>query len=205
MAWDEIGRSYDAVADVYEARFEAELADKPFDRQLLDRFAAAVADPVVEVGCGPGQIGAHLRRRGRTVLGLDLSPEMAKRAATRLDAAVTADLRRLPLPSRAVGGLAAFYSVIHLPRTELRPGMAELARVLRPAGRLLVSAHEGTDQLELDEFLGEPVPMVVTLFTLDELVAAATAAGLDVLEAQRRDPYPSEHPTVRLYLEARRP
>jgi hypothetical protein len=53
--------------------------------------------------------------------------------------------------------------------------------------------------------LGAPAPIAVTFYRLPELVAAAAAAGLDVTAAERRAPYPSEHPTVRLYVEAVRP
>src|SRR5947207_4844730 len=58
--WHRVRSSYDTVARAYEERFLEELSHKPRDRELLERFAAAVGDPVVDVGCGPGQIGAFL-------------------------------------------------------------------------------------------------------------------------------------------------
>jgi hypothetical protein len=76
--------------------------------------------------------------------------------------------------------------------------------VLRPGGGVLFSVHEGQGEIELDEFLDEPVPFVATLFELDELVAATERAGLVVALAERRPPYPSEHPTNRLYVLAER-
>ena len=203
--WGRTGRSYDAVAEKYEARFLDELRDKRRDRELLDSFAGSVMDPVVELGCGPGHIGAFVRARGRTVMGLDLSVVMAGRAHARLDAAVAGDLRALPFADRRVGGLLAFYSLIHLRRSELGAALVELRRVLRPGGRVLVSAHEGRGHVELDELLDEPVPVAATFFELDELVRAMTAAGLAVLSAERREPYPSKTPTVRLYVEGERP
>ena len=204
-AWDEIAASYDAVADTYEDRFLHELEAKPRDRELLAALAASVADPVLEVGCGPGQVGAFVRDRGRRVVGADLSPEMARLARARLDGATCADMRCLPFGDATVGGLVAFYAVIHLRRAELTGALSEFRRVLRPGGRLLFSAHEGDDEVTMDEFLDKPVPFVATFFGLDELVSATATAGLEVTMAERRDPYPGEHPTVRLYVEARRP
>jgi SAM-dependent methyltransferase len=204
MAWDYLRSTYDAVAHKYEARFVAELNDKPRDRELLEEFAGSVSDPVIDIGCGPGQIGAFVRERGRRVVGLDLSPEMASLAKSHLDAAVVADLRSIPLASGHIGGLLAFYSLIHLRRAELGPALQEFSRVLRPGGCALFSAHEGHDEIELDEFLGEPVRFAATFFELDELVRASEAAGLDVIIAERRAPYPSESGTVRLYVMAKR-
>jgi SAM-dependent methyltransferase len=202
VVWDELQSSYDWVADAYETRFVDELEGKPRDRELLDLFAASVDDPVVDAGCGPGQIGAYVRRRGHVVVGLDLSFEMVRRAARRLDSAIVADMRSLPVMNRTVGGLVAFYSVIHVRRAELDTVLVEFARVLRPRGRLLLSAHEGRGEIERDDFLGEPVPVVATLFELDELVGATSAAGLQILRAERRRPYPTESDTTRLYVEA---
>jgi SAM-dependent methyltransferase len=204
MSWDELRATYDRVADRYEARFVDELAGKPRDRELLAAFAAA-ADPVVEVGCGPGQVGAFVRQHGRRVCGVDLSPEMAGLAQGRLDGAVAGDLRSLPFASGCFGGLVAFYSVIHLPRPEVGLALREFHRVLRPGGRLLLAAHEGSGVVERDRFLDHDVAFVATMFELDELEAVTAAAGFEVTLAERRAPYPSESGTVRLHVEAVRP
>ena len=203
MSWARIRSSYDVVAQEYEARFLDELAAKPRDRELLVAFAESVRDPVVEIGCGPGQVGLFVRQRGRRVYGLDLSREMARRANHRLDGAVVADMRSLPFASERLGGLVAFYSLIHIRRAAVGGVLREFQRVLRPGGRVLFSTHEGRGDLQHDQFLDEPVPIVATLFELDELVEASRAAGLDVTRAERRERYPSES-TVRLYVEATR-
>ncbi len=204
MTWDYLRSSYDTVAAKYESRFVDELRDKPRDRELLKAFATSVGDPVVEIGCGPGQIGAFVRQRDHRVIGVDLSMQMARLAARRLDATLVADMRALPLASGSVGGLVAFYSVIHIRRPELEAVLGEFHRVLRSGGRVLFSAHEGTDEVELDEFIGEPVPVAATFFELDELVATSASAGLEVTLAERRPPYAVEGDTVRLYVGAKK-
>ena len=208
MPWDSLRSTYDLVAAKYESRFADELQDKPRDRELLEWFARSVGDPIAEIGCGPGHIGAfvrHLDRLDHRVVGVDLSPAMAGLAMRRLDAAAVADMRSLPFAADTVGGLLAFYSLIHLRRAELEPVLRGFSRVLRPGGHVLFSAHEGQHELERGEFLGEQAPVVATLFALDELVDASRRAGLDVLVAERRNPYASEGQTARLYVEAKKP
>jgi len=204
VAWDRIRSSYDTVAAAYARRFDDELTDKPRDRVLLEQFAATVADPIVEIGCGPGQVGAFLCARGRRVTGLDLSHQMTKIASRVLDAAITADMRALPLRQGTVGGVLAFYSIIHVQRPELIGVLEEFRRVLRPGGRVLLSAHEGKGDVAIASFLDHDVPLAATLFGLDELVEAGEAGGLEIVRAERRPPYPSEAQTFRLYVEARR-
>src|SRR5439155_15857605 len=77
-----LAAKYDRVAEKYAAAFFDELERKPFDRALLDRFAAAVAGRgrVCDVGCGPGHVGRYLAARGVEVFGLDLSPRMVELA-----------------------------------------------------------------------------------------------------------------------------
>lgn len=143
MAWEQLRSSYDAVAHKYEAQFLDELQDKPRDRQLLAAFAGSVGDPILEVGCGPGQVGAFVRQRGRSVLGLDLSAEMARLAMGRLDGVIAGDMRWLPVGGELLGGVVAFYSLIHVQRGVLCTVLEEFHRVLRPGGRVLFTVHEG--------------------------------------------------------------
>jgi SAM-dependent methyltransferase len=205
MAWDFLASTYDVVAAKYEARFLDELRDKPFDRELLAGFAKSADDPIAEIGCGPGHIGAFVAQWGPRVFGVDLSRHMARLAQVRLDFTLVGDMRSLPLGRDSLGGLLAFYSVIHVRRAELTAVMAEFCRVVRPGGHVLYTAHEGQGELERDEWFDESVPVVATLFDLDELVDASRAAGLEVTRAERRRPYPSELDTQRLYVQARKP
>jgi SAM-dependent methyltransferase len=114
-------------------------------------------------------------------------------------------MRELPISDDVIGGLVAFYSVIHVRRRELGALLAEFRRVLKPGGRLLLSAHEGDGEIMADDFLGQPAPFVATCYGLSELSDAVRGAGLDLACAERRAPYPSEHATSRLYVEAVRP
>src|SRR5687767_7262580 len=77
--------SYDAVAEAYEREVAGELDAKPFDRELLDLFAARVRDagPVADLGCGPGHVTAYLAGRAVEVVGVDVSPAMVERARRR--------------------------------------------------------------------------------------------------------------------------
>jgi len=118
VAFDEISDSYDAVADAYEQRFVDELWDKPRDRAWLDRFARSVGGVILDVGCGPGHVGAYLRSRRRSIIGVDGSRAMARLASRTLTGAVVADMRSLPVAADAVNGVVAFYSVIHVQRAD---------------------------------------------------------------------------------------
>lgn len=197
-------QAYNAVAADYDQRFRDELDGKPRDRELIDALAVRGTGLVLDVGSGPGHIGARIRTFGRPVIAVDLSPAMATLAATRLDAAVVADMTCLPVRTETVADLIAFYSVIHLPRFQLAAVLGEFARVLEPRGHALLSAHEGTDDVTVDEFLGQPVELAATFFTLDELLDAAHASDFDVVSAERRAPYSNEGQTRRLYIELER-
>ncbi len=205
VIWERLPSSYDAVASEYEATFLDELDGKPEDQAMLRDFIEGTNGLIADLGCGPGQVGRFVRSRGRTVIGVDISAAMAKLASGRLDGALVSDIRRLPLAGSSLGGAVALYSLIHLPREELGRALAEIRRVLRPGGRLLLSAHEGEGLIEQHEFLGHAVPFVATLFSFDELVNATQGARLDVTMSLRREPLDTEHQTGRIYVAAEKP
>lgn len=210
-AVDNIQKSYDTVARAYADEIYAELKDKAFDRELLDRFAERVRErgQVCDVGCGPGQIARYLRDRGVDALGLDLSAGMLAEAR-RLNPDllfVQSSMLALGLGSETLGGIAAFYCIIHIPRARVVTALAELRRVLRPGGRLLLTFHLGTEDSHHEELFGRPVSLDVALFTTAEMAGYLGGAGFSVEEALERDPYAPEveYQSRRGYIVASRP
>jgi len=202
--------SYDLVADEYVQRIYDELQHKPLDRQLLDRFAASVKDigRVCDMGCGPGHVARYLSERRAQVCGIDLSPEMVKRAR-RLNPGIDfkqGDMLALDVEDSAWVGITAFYSIIHIPRGNVVQALSELRRVLRPGGVLLLAFHIGDDSIHLDEWWGQKVCVDFFFFGSDEMSFYLSSAGFDVEEIIEREPYPNvEHQSRRAYAFARKP
>jgi SAM-dependent methyltransferase len=208
---DNIQKSYDTVAREYADEIYAELKHKPFDRELLDRFAARVRGRgrVCDVGCGPAQIARYLRDRGVDVLGLDLSAGMLAEAR-RLNPDLLfaqSSMLALGLGSETLGAIAAFYCIIHIPRAQVVAALAEMRRVLRPGGCLLITFHLGTEDSHHKELFGRLVSLDVALFTTAEMAGYLQSAGLVVEEALERDPYAPEveYQSRRGYIVASRP
>lgn len=206
----DVQAGYDQLAEEYVARIFQELAHKPLDRQLLDRFANAVRSigPACDLGCGPGHVARYLDERGTQVLGVDLSPAMLE-CARRLNPGIEfrqGDMRSLELSDEALAGITAFYSIIHIPRTEVVAALSEMNRVLRPGGLLLLAFHIGDEVVHVDELWGKRVSIDFIFFRPDEMQTYLNAAGYQVLEVTEREPYPEvEHQSRRAYIFAEKP
>ncbi|MGE5205266.1 MAG: methyltransferase domain-containing protein [Chlamydiota bacterium] len=202
--------SYDTLAQEYAARIYGELNGKPFDRERLDDFAQRVRPIglICDLGCGPGHIARYLHERETQVFGLDLSLGNL-RQALRLNPQlefVQGDMLALPFARESLGGIAAFYSIIHLQHEQVEDALREMRRVLRPGGWLLLAFHLGAGNLHEEELWGYAVSLDVTLFTLAEVEKHLEEAGLRVEEAVERDPYGPEveYQSRRGYILARR-
>ncbi|MEV6973902.1 methyltransferase domain-containing protein [Kitasatospora sp. NPDC093806] len=199
--------SYDAVAEEYRERIGGELAYKVVDRALLGVVVEEAGGGVVaDLGCGPGHVAGWLAERGATAVGVDLSPAMvavARRDHPGVEFRV-GDLLGLPAADGEFAAAVALYSVIHLEPEELRPAFAEIRRVLRPSGVLLVAFHLGTEVRRLDEWWGHPVDVDFHFLEVGAVAGLLAEAGFTVTARLERGPYPEEAETRRGYLIARR-
>lgn len=204
--------SYDLVAEEYASHFRDEMNKKPFDRKMLDWLSEKVnasSGVICDLGCGPGQIAGYLHSRGVDVCGIDLSSEMV-RQAQRLNPDIPfhqGDMLALSaVTDDFYGGIAAFYSIIHIPRPSVMDALLEIKRVLRHRGALLLTFHIGQETVHRDEFLGQEVSLDFHFFETEEMKDYLKAAGFELEEVIERDPYPDvEYPSRRAYIFARKP
>ncbi len=202
--------TYDCVAEEYAQRIFDELLYKPLDRQMLDRLVAGVpADGVIcDLGCGPGHVARYLHDRGARVIGVDLSAQMIEQARL-LNPDIEfkqGNMLALDVANEAWAGIAAFYSIIHIPREKVVMALREFKRVLQLGGWLLLAFHLGTEVLHLDEWWEQHVSADFVFFQSSEMQNYLQAAGFNVEEIIERPPYPDvEHQSQRAYIFAQRP
>jgi ubiquinone/menaquinone biosynthesis C-methylase UbiE len=201
--------AYDAVAEDYTEAFAGDLFQLPRDRQVLDSLVQRIVagGSVLDLGCGPGQIGQYLADRGLPVVGMDLARQMllVARRRTGNGRIVCGDMRSIPVRSGSFSGVVAFYSVHNLPRPALGTAFAEIHRILMPSGTFIMATHLGEGEVYSNEFLGHHIETVGgILYRDDELRAALDSQSFVVEEIHYRDPLPHEHNTKRIYLTCRR-
>lgn len=148
---DAARESYDTDADAYADQVQGLLEANPYLRAALGLFAELVdragGGPVADIGCGPGFVTYHLRSLGADAFGIDLSPEMvaiARREHPEIRFEV-GTMTALDLADESLGGVLAFWSIIHVPDDEVPRVFAEFRRALRPTSPLLIGFHVGDE------------------------------------------------------------
>jgi ubiquinone/menaquinone biosynthesis C-methylase UbiE len=122
-SYDEPGNP---IVALEEAAVQSLLAELPAGRAL-------------DAACGTGRHAGKLVELGHSVSGIDLTPEMLERASARVPQAsfAVADVRELPFADESFSVAVCGLALAHLP--SLDGAVGELARVLAPGGRLIVS------------------------------------------------------------------
>ena len=120
------------------------LSKRWFHNRMFDLRGAK---RILDAGCGAGQLTRHLARYADTdasITACDFSVEMLLRARQRLQSSsiqfVLGDLKQLPFADASFDCITCGYAIEHL--SDARSGLAELARILRVGGRLLLRTTE---------------------------------------------------------------
>ena len=121
----------------------------PLGKRLFSRrkFDLRGMRSILDVGSGAGQIAKHLLEYSdpqARITCVDLSLDMLRRARARLRSDrplhIAADLSALPFADASFDGVTCGYVLEHLPDPSI--GLSELARVMRPGGRMLLLTTE---------------------------------------------------------------
>lgn len=198
------------MADSYASLLPDAGFEAPADRGMIDAFVRHVTEgpvrPVLDAGCGTGRMTRLLASLGVDTAGVDLSAGMiavARRTAPELTFEV-ADLAELPHPDMQLGGVFAWYSIIHSPPEDLPGIFAEFFRVLAPGGHALLSFQAGEGSRYLTHAYGHDVSLEAHFFTPEAVAGHLAGAGFTVIAQMTREARAHEK-TPQAVLLAHRP
>lgn len=159
--FDTIAPRYDLVNRIMTFRLDVGIR-----RKTLDSLELQPGSTVLDLACGTGDFVKALEKDGHTAIGIDLSHGMMA-AATSESPFVQGDLLALPVADDAVDAAVCGYALRNL--VSLAPFFAELARVVRPGGRIAlvdVSAPENRIlRFGYDIHFNKIVPFIGGLFS----------------------------------------
>jgi SAM-dependent methyltransferase len=191
--------AYDEVADSYADHFRSTEPELPLELAMVAHFAALLPGDrrVLDAGCGGGRMMPVLAGLGCRVEGVDVSPQMIRRA--RQDHASfpsqVASIADLPFPDASIDGVFSWYSTIHSPDPDLPRILGEARRVLRPGGLLLLAFQSGRGIQDVSASyrrLGHDIVLHRYNRTPEEIAAAMTSAGLTEIACLERAAGPHE-------------
>ncbi len=139
--WDLVSEGYEEVTRKFLGKF-SEYGVKKLDLEAGDRF--------LDVACGPGTTSLIVAPLVRSVDALDFAPEMLRIARRNVSAYGLTNItlhegdgQHLPFADASFDGAVSMFGVMFFP--DRRRGMRELARVLRPGGKTLISSWAPVD------------------------------------------------------------
>lgn len=202
---DAVRTAYDTVAADYAALLPDTRAEASTDLAMVDAFIAAVHSAsrtapgtVLDAGCGAGRMSRYLADRGVRVQGIDLSAGMVEQAR-RHHADISFDvgsIAALPYDDHVFDGVMLWYSIIHTPGSGQPAIFAEVRRVVRDGGHVLVGFQVGEGTYDVAPAYrrhGHEVALVRYPFRPDHVAAWLADAGLTEIRRFVRPAAGREH------------
>jgi demethylmenaquinone methyltransferase/2-methoxy-6-polyprenyl-1,4-benzoquinol methylase len=135
----------------FKAAFLLDRGDR-LNGRLAELARPAPGAHVVDIGCGPGDLALVLARRAGQVTGVDPSPQMIDYAIARSRDLANCRFelgtaQALSLPDASADLVTSTFAMHHIPAPRRSDAVAQMFRVLRPGGRLLLADTYPTDPL----------------------------------------------------------
>ena len=183
--------NFDAIAGIYDSVFPGHIIEHYLHRRAnyVLRYAAREGQTALDVGAGTGLLAERLHDSGLGVVALDPFPQMLGQLQQRRPdiQTVVAHGDAIPFPDDAFDLTYSVAVMHHIAEPRLvRRTLAEMVRVTRPGGRILVWDHNPLNHYW--SLLMRRVPQdngAERLVPMPELVADLSVAGADVLRAER--------------------
>ncbi|NOK59963.1 MAG: class I SAM-dependent methyltransferase [Chloroflexi bacterium AL-W] len=184
--------TFDKIGDVYESAFGVNPAQVSATEWLIQNLPTNAQ--VLDVGCGAGVPTAQLiANAGFNVTGIDSSVEMLRLAQQKVPNGTfrLMDMTDLSLDGLMFQGMAAFFSLLMLPRADIVPTIRQLTRYLESESYVVISMVEGNFDYFTIPFLGHTIN--VSAYSAGEFADILNTENLHVIDVQTVDFSPNEN------------
>ena len=191
QAYADRASEYTAVLGSVDAMHEQ-------DRKRIAGWAGHIAGRILDAGCGPGHWTDFLAGQGADVAGIDLVPGFIDGARARFPdtSFQVGSLRGLDEADGSLGGILAWYSLIHVPPAEVQQVLSEFARCLAARGRLLIGFFAGDPAQRFDHAV-----TTAYFWSVEGMTRILDDAGFDVIDVEtRQDPGRRPHAAISAVL-----
>ena len=181
---DDVVGHFTARASRYD-RSSAWCTDDALAEMIVRLARPGPGDRVLDVACGTGLVSRAFKGRVGRVVGLDITADMAEQARSHLDELVIAPAEKMPFNS---GSFDIVFSRQGVQFMDLPDAIAEMARVTRPGGRIVIvnlCAYGPEDREEYFEILRLRNPVRRHFFLPDDLGRLLTDVGCDPVTEER--------------------
>ena len=161
---------------------------------FVSRLNLPAGTRVLDVACGTGNLAIPLARQGCIVTGVDIAPNLLVQARERAAAEGLSatfdegDAEQLPYPDASFDAVVTMFGAMFAPRPELVA--SELARVLKPGGRLAMANWDPASftgaMFKLGSFHVPPPPGIPPpiLWGHEDTVRKRLAAGFQNIQTE---------------------
>ena len=200
-----VARSYDTIAETHAAWASTVRANERarYAAELIERLPAGAA--VLELGCGTGIPTTRALAEHFDVTGIDIAARHVELARQNVPSAqfIHADMAALDFAPASFDAVAAFYSIIHLPREEHAGLLRVIAGWMRPGGLLVATRGTSAEPGDIEpDWLG--APMYWSHYDRATNRALVEQAGLRILSAREETAEEDSQPVTFLWVIAQK-
>ena len=194
MSVERIREADAARASEYISLFGSIDAAAEQDREFVFTWARNINGRIIDIGCGPGQWANYLHENGIDIQGVDPVPEFIDVARQRYPDVGFRIGRadRLGVDDASLGGVLAWYSLIHTEPDQIGALLTEFARCIRPGGGLAIGFFQGSELASFDHAV-----TTAYFWPVDLLVSHVERAGFVIADVHTRiDPAARPHGAI---------
>lgn len=183
-----VADGYDVVGEIYanQALAANDATRAHYTSVLIDGLPMGAK--ILDLGCGAGLPTTAKLAEHFNVTGVNISEKQVERARMNVPNAtfICADIAALDFGDENFDGVAAFFSIIHMPRDEHAAAIRNIARWLRPGGLIVASLPHRIGKVGYeDDWMG--APMFSSGFDAAVYTTLVNEAGLTIVSSEVGD------------------